>query len=319
MVRSVNRNFLFVTLAVICLTVSCGVVSLKAQTATESFPLQNATWTGTLTNWFPVTYYEYKYQTLNDSVLIDSAYFFKIAGATAWGYNVSDTFLVRNEAKKVFIKYKSHAGSTVVNVDTFEHLLYDFTLNVGDTFDVHLVSDGVDSVVHLQVTQKDSVLTAGGMRLRLTLVNPIGMWANWIEWIETVGATHHPFYDIFTQDFFFETELCLYKLTVDSSVRYEDVYCTHWSSTEKDVHRELTLSITPTVLRENSTVWIDGNLNGAKLVLTISNLQGQFVWSSEVTDTPVTLTRNNFATGIYIVRLSGANGELLATEKLVVQ
>jgi hypothetical protein len=85
---------------------------------------------------------------------------------------------VREEGKKVFFKYSNK-----------EHLVYDFGLNVGDTFKLYDADETVDPSSRATVVSVDTIVV-GNRSFRVMDVRPNDQssWSNW--WVEGIGGMH---------------------------------------------------------------------------------------------------------------------------------
>ena len=85
---------------------------------------------------------------------------------------------LREEGRKVYVNYPNHSG---------ESLLYDFGLNVGDTFPLY---EGSDPSAWATVVSVDTIVV-GSRAFRALDVRPNNTkeWPNW--WVEGIGGMYH--------------------------------------------------------------------------------------------------------------------------------
>lgn len=88
-------------------------------------------------------------------------------------------YVMREEGKKVYSKY----------LDWDEYVLYDFGLNVGDSFKLYDDDNGTDPSARATVVSVDTIVV-GNRAFRVMDVRPNDMmgWAN--LWVEGVGGMH---------------------------------------------------------------------------------------------------------------------------------
>ncbi|VAW22829.1 hypothetical protein MNBD_BACTEROID01-1948 [hydrothermal vent metagenome] len=127
----------------------------------------------------------YYYSSINKDTMIENT-----------NYSVIDTwgglFALREENSRIYYKaLKSHT----LEVDNVERLMYDFDLNVNDTFNLYYrYQDTIDWVVK----RIDSILV-GNVYKKMLFLDEINSQINSREayWIEDIGSSYGPFW-IFT-------------------------------------------------------------------------------------------------------------------------
>ena len=169
-------------------------------TAYKPFPTDSAQWSIRHTIQNPFSQYSIQYKMKGDTILNGINYSKIYSGIALSYYSTKDTLhcFIREQSRKVYVKYPLSAG-----VDTSEILLYDFNLQVGDTFKVRLLHYETDSVFDFIVEAIDiSHLitdTVTIYSLRPSESNTTDVWGNSCEssfnWFEGFGSYIHPFYN----------------------------------------------------------------------------------------------------------------------------
>ena len=122
-----------------------------------------------------------------------------------------------DSSRKVYIV---HSLSYYNTVDTFEHLLYDFNMQVGQSF--------YDSIYQWRPTVMsiDTIATPGGLRRQFTISNKAIADSNALDyWIEGVGSLRILANALIDP---FESGYCLSYLTVQGQLTYQDTLACYY-------------------------------------------------------------------------------------------
>ncbi|MDD4829944.1 MAG: T9SS type A sorting domain-containing protein [Bacteroidales bacterium] len=209
--------------------------------------------------------------------------------------------LRENEQKQVFYK-----GGTIPGGIVHSGLIYDFSLNVGDTFTHYFYFDFPQI---FEIKSIDTIDYAGAMRRRIN----IGLYGDTIlpyysvgKLIEGIGNTQGLMYDIY-----YNLTLCEYwgrnrcyehngeLLYHDYSQSVQDCFTPRYGLDEiKLEDNTITLFPNPTSM--------DVNISSENIINSIEvfNSLGQKVYQTNVKAKEKTLDINSFSKGVYIIGVS---------------
>jgi len=179
-------------------------------------------------------------------------------------------FLCREDtlSHKVFVRRSG--------VDTVESLLYDFSLNVGDTLTTQYARHYVDSV---------STILVGGISHKIwsfigfwhdssVAVGFLGLRDYWV--IEGIGSTKGPFFPFFPSEFEGSTDLYCFRLSgvapaLSLKVQYYDnTTCGLFLDVESTSYNSNNVSILPNPIEKNSVLTFPNELTSATLIVVNS-------------------------------------------------
>lgn len=162
------------------------------------FPTDSAAWLIKRTHFDSGTPYWYgdEYIFMNGDTIVNNIEYTKLNFRLMDAYSTSEGLygLLREENKKIYFKI-IHEDVLAFMEDTSEFILYDFNLNIGDSFQI---VDSYGNEYSTIVLDSDSVqLHNGEYRARL-LLDEIDNICGSMEWIEGIGnVAYHPFYSNF--------------------------------------------------------------------------------------------------------------------------
>jgi hypothetical protein len=199
--------------------------------------------------------------------------------------------------------------------ETYDSLLYDFNLNLGDTLPPSYQTAGtLDSNF---VTKIDSVLVGVNYRKRFWLT-PINYWggtdSNYVALIEGIGSTYGLLSELVPV---FEAGCQLRCVYVDSMAVYSNTSesCAN-ITTVSEKKDKLTSLIFPNPFSISTHIQFDISLVDAEL--SIYNLFGIKVREvKKITGKEIDIYRENLSAGIYFMKIVEGN-KLLITNKLVI-
>jgi hypothetical protein len=190
-----------------------------------------------------------------------------------------------------------------------EYLLYNFNLNLGDTF-FHSFGWNWPNSDTVIVTDVGSVQTSIGDIRTLYFDN----MAMWVDGIGSLTDLYNPI-----EAGALSGSFGLECMMGDSGFHYPlwTTYCIFPSSvSEHKKSPQKFVSIRPNPFSSQTTLQTDNLLNMA--TLTIDNYLGQTVKQiKNISGQSVTLHRNNLPSGLYFIRLT-QNNKVIATEKLII-
>jgi len=198
-------------------------------------------------------------------------------------------------------------------------LLYDFTLEVGDTFPIftskHMV---VESIGFTDIN---------GAARRTIYFEPYQSWFRDEFWIEGIGSNFGLFNrGMFGPDFdpwtkcVKENQITLYNFdpTVnDCDYTFTDEDCNLLSGVFDVKKDDFVTSISPNPFQEKTTISFGDKFmpNGE---LTIFNLNGQLLLKQQFSGSSIALKRGNLTAGMFIFKIQNELGEI-STGKILVQ
>jgi hypothetical protein len=288
-------------------------LSANAQTSVyHQFPDSNAVWNVELDYYVfctPFTYpsiTHYSYVIGGDTMigsetyhqLFVPAYQTSYSGApcyndTVTAGNYAGAFREDTAAKKVYYVYP---------FDNTEQLLYDFTLNVGDTVHGYLARDCSQMSTDQSITDIDSVLIGADYRKRWSLGNIFYI-------IEGIGSTKgllEPICELidgptYILDCFQQNDTVLYPTSSSN--------CDLVSYTGSLIQHDFSFSLFPNPAHEYFTV-----TNGG--LLEIYSLYGTKVYAENIRS-HMKVIHCNLNPGIYFVRLQNGNNNFV--QKLIIE
>jgi hypothetical protein len=274
----------------------------------------------------------------------------------------NDTVYNGKTYKKVFGDIEGYYGAMredtatqkvyfIKNVDTVERLIYDFSLNLGNTFliDFHNnfannLYDGfytVDSVAYINIR--------GGLRKYIRLHNPSNTNLDAfgkplkVEWVESLGEIHNPIYTYAYDDFGYgmlqwfcgnSHESAVLKQKINSTKNYVDM-CTamniagdittdtcsisYWGNV-KDLLDQVQMVIYPNPSNGNSiSIDVNNYILKSNCLVVISDAFGRTIYSTNVNpvDNSIVLKNLLINNGTYIVNIKDDKA-VFAKAKLVI-
>lgn len=199
-----------------------------------------------------------------------------------------------------------------------EIILYDFTLEVGDTVplgpEVGCVDDENNNNL-ADVIEVSTEFIAGYNRKVITF--DIGYGSNFsdnVQWIEGIGSANEPT----NPDFL----LCDLVFFVDCFNNGEEIFS--FSSFEEECNEllstpevlEITTQLTPNPITEQSTLTINTFQNNTTIIFY--NTLGQRLRQKELTNNRMTINRDDFpSSGIYFYQIA-QNGVVVDTQKFII-
>jgi hypothetical protein len=321
-------------LAFIILTLSLG---LKAQSdIPHPFPADSAAWYDILKddyNQAPSQVFNVKYYYGGDT-LINNSTFGKVytKGVTyctnsQWFNPCPNEFnhyyqcslpsaLLRTDSNKVYVKYINNACNQLVslNYDTSAHVLYDYNLQVGDSFKMDY------NRARFLCVSIDSAITNVGYRKRWNLlINHDNQFVggyqcilyDTLSWIEGTTSSQGVFYDLM----FNECQASdIWKhghtecfLDVDTFVLGGGfASCEYLLNDIADKPTQNKFSIFPNPATADFTV--KTNASTQSLTVQLYNSLGQQVGSYSAVGNQLTIPRNSLPNGMYIAQIQSGRG-----------
>jgi hypothetical protein len=217
----------------------------------------------------------------------------------------------------LYLREDTTSKKVYILIDTSEFILFDFSLNKGDSFYFNFPEfknlpalygwDKVDTIYQTQ--------TLNGLRKTLHFKNFFHR-----EWVEEIGSTNWIYYpqeeikNVFTGWFSYSYLLCAWK---NNTQIYQDL---GWKSCYVDNTGFENLSnANPISLFPNpttSTFTISKNTNEA-LQFHLYNLIGQQVLNKNLIESETIIERNNLATGTYLFSITNTSGIIIDNGKLI--
>lgn len=208
----------------------------------------------------------------------------------------------------------------IATEESEEMLLYDFTMETGDTLNSYYpvwILNGDDPFI---VESVDSVLINGSHHLRWNIqYESMPDDAQRIQIIEGIGGLHglidpDPFFLIHSS----VTELMCYS-NADGDLYPSDAGpCNLITDIEEMMSSEDQIVVFPNPARDHLSLQLPENLNHPSAVIQISDLTGRMVWEQRNSVAPqIVISTTEWSPGLYLVRLSSKGLEY--SEKFVVQ
>jgi hypothetical protein len=271
------------------------------------FPTTNAIWNMKIV-WigWPETAI-YRYGILGDTIINNQLYnkLYIIEDDTTLNINkITYGVAIRENNKQIFVKSSDF---------DFEILLYDFSLNVGDT----VVSNSVNGYLSNNlciITGIDSIKLNNNEYRRRFLINDWGDHEYWIEGIGSIGGIFHPMVqyqgaDIPVLRCFKQNDTAVYI----NNIECQKCFCQLASSIEDNESKNGTFKIYPNPV--SSTLFIESDLPPSIITVKLFNANGILIKSNTFNSYPISLNINDLLEGVYLIQL--INKDFTYSEKIV--
>ncbi|UPT66897.1 MAG: T9SS type A sorting domain-containing protein [Sphingobacteriales bacterium JAD_PAG50586_3] len=287
-------------LALIILAIS---PSLKAQSnVAHPFPTDSAAWYDiSKRHNFPFEpYFENAKFYINGDTSINNTGFKRISHKRRYYDGFYTHSAIRVDSNKVYVKY----FNATVPVDTGVHVLYNYNLQVGNSF-----ATGFDNISFVCVSI-DSAITNTGYRKQWNLLfngecSTLPQ-LDTLKWIEGATSNLGLFYDLFFADCFStdievdnRTECFMHRDTFVLGGGFAG--CEYLLNDIEDEQQQPNISIFPNPATADFTIEVD-NLT-QNLAVQLYNSLGQQVGSYSAVGNQLTIPRNNLPGGVYIVQV----------------
>ena len=248
------------------------------------------------------------------------------------GQSFRTTFIREDTVlKKVFVRFDT-TSMNIRKPDTFEHVLYDYNLQVGDTFRFS-PDNGVTKFVH-RVSAIDSVMIAGVSHKVWTLQTIFGLGGFGDSYfvIEGLGSSTEALYPAYPSYFEFTSYLyCFENKGANSQIvppktRYyydnhlrggdfdNSTSCLVSSVFENDKFKN-EIKIYPQPAQEQLTIELPKTVTGE---LTVVDLVGKVVLHKEIDNqNSFTAQRNNLPVGMYLLKITDRKTKAIYNNKIV--
>lgn len=183
--------------------------------------------------------------------------------------------------------------------DFSEHLIYDFTLEVGDSVNTSIAATGT------QILSIDSVLVGENYRKRFNVYNPLGS-SDWI--IEGLGHEKGLIEPMFTP-LYFDSELYCYA---ENSVPIFPIgsNCDLTVKVPDDAEEDLILKLSPNPTSKMINISLRGKQESV-INLKIINLAGSVImdkpWNIQSGMNEISVDLSNLAPGLFFVVIANGN------------
>lgn len=265
-------------------------ISINAQTDFP-FATENKIWSEIMFSW--TSLYTTYYKLQGDTIINDKSYKFiyESRDSLMQNWTRGTSFLIRIDSNQRVYKYESSE----------EYLIYDFSLQTGDSIDISHISPRQASYVKVDST--DSILVNGQYRKRIIFES----WYKevWIEGIGSLSSPFNPFINNFTADISFEL-LCV---TDNDTLIYQNpIFNTcykYWINGvhEIDNQKDLNINIYPMPILTTATIIINDNTSESWTVKIINNL-GQVVANYFANDNSFIFNSEGINPGLYILTVN---------------
>ena len=265
----------------------------------------------------------------------DSNAYFSVANIKYWFQG--DTVIKNVKYKKIYLQHSfydtidfSRAGYyAAIREDTMaekvyciynywadegkEYLLYDFSVNVGDTLGI---CDYTFWYIQAVVKSIDSLFIDGSYRKRINFDN--GVMYGKESWIEGIGSTYGLFYagvPDATNFYCLELLRCVHidgRLIYQADdTCYQQYGCYIPPPVNITEHKEETFKIYPTIAE--NILYIETDVNTENFEYKIMNIQGQIINSGMITNT---ISISNLSSGFYFIAILDSK-RYIKTQKFI--
>lgn len=291
-----------IVLILLCLS------SLSAQAQTHSYiPLLDSTarWVGvnSINDGMNIYISPYEEYIQGDSIIRGQSYRKLYASSTVGGAGSLFCYLREDTMGRVyFIGSRPDVTGAIVS-DSSEHLLYDFSLSVGQGIN--------DTVIPYQpqILYVDTINTISGTRRRLFTTHNAVFLQNDHFWVEGVGGTQ-----ILQNDFVdcFETCWCLSTKSVNGQLVYQDTLTCPFYTTGISNVPLLNVSLYP--IPANGILTVDMRQNTTTITKTYATLNLYNSLGQRLRAVPrdnsglVEINVSDLSEGVYLLTIKDING-----------
>jgi len=293
------------------------IISLAAQTLTEAVAQQPLPHAADQPSW---GVRKYVLGLGFDNSLVQSVGVIDVCGVsynTVIGIDTGNEVYYRNEGQRTWLR-----NST--DCDEREYLLYDLTLNEGDTTYVGWQMEGPTLDTTLVIVQSIDIVNYEGVpRRRFSLLvdrcpNTFGPSVFTEDvWVEGVGSLRHPFYSTLCICDFCETDfslLCADSAGVATYRHTSGIVCDQTI----DITDKLSGKQRFNVHYSAGQLRLEVPHDIMQGVITIHDMKGSTVFSTKVGTAATSIDARRFPAGVYTVALSTPD-QLLSTRCLITE
>jgi hypothetical protein len=244
-----------------------------------------------------------RYEATGDTI-IDSSTYTKIIRTEEIGYyfiGPCDFNIVHHKTNNYIGAIRTNIDQQVLFVpagDTISNLIYDFSVDVGDS----IVIDVIDSQCTFLVTSIDSIVITNDSR---KLISLMGMDCLKEQWIEGIGSTfgffatwfqrYWEFYD-YALTCYFENNIQIYPERVTGCNLCDILTNTNGIQTRHSI------TINPNPLLKESRILYPNEIQPIRI--NVYTIEGRLVYSKDIIDNQnISINRDMFDSGILILEL----------------
>jgi hypothetical protein len=274
------------------------------------FPTDSAQWSILVVKDLPSYHYYTVHLKMKGDTLLKNTNYKKIYYSThlpySWPDDSINCFIREDTNKRIWVKYPVGSG-----IDTTEMRLYDFYLNVNDTFNLRLLNYSTDSM------HKITVINIGGetthidyrlsMEFKTTGIDTVyGMWGSGcddIVWISGIGCVRGLLYNEIPQYSCWTESYNLQCYQEKGIYILGGTFCDQVSVNEY-IGSNSRISIFPNPATDKIMIEF---ADRQQLHLYIYNLVGDLILQKEFDNTQKEIDISSLATGMYIIKAIGAD------------
>lgn len=262
-------------------------MSIRAQTYFP-FATENKIWSEMMSSWG--SYFTTYYKLHGDTIINDKSYKF---------IYFSKDSLMQNWIKETYYFIRIDSNQKVYKYESLrENLIYDFSLQPGDSIDIYHTCGA--QALYVKVDSTDSIVINGQYRKRIIFEQ--GYNEVWIEGIGSLTSPFNPFINNFMADNSFEL-LCVKDK--DTLIYQHPFYNTCFLYLIDDIHeienqKDLNINIYPMPILTTATITINDNTSQSWKVKIINNL-GQVMANYVVSDHSFIFNSEGISPGLYIL------------------
>jgi len=282
-----------------------GTLGLRAQTNVyHPFPDSNATWASTYDDITPGWIYDKFY--LDGDTIMEGRNYSKVYNFINWNQrNFVGGIRQDTSSKRVYAKlnnwmYPIYPPSIILFQDTGDVLLYDFSLEIGDSVLIP------STFTYLKVNSIDSILISGNFRKYLVLNAEFHPWIN-SYWIEGIGSLNGLFWPRFDQEFSICNLECMTQDGIQLYTMDGVTYCPYYPNLIRKNDLMLEIKLHPNPMENYLNINLsDFSIKNAKYV--IFDFTGKVI----IPQTPflnaqTRLDLSYLLNGIYIIQIEIEN------------
>jgi hypothetical protein len=280
------------------------ILSLKAQTNIyHPFPDSNATWSSTYDDINSGSIYDMFY--LEGDTIMEGRSYSKIYNFIGWtqrnyvGGIRQDTAAKRIYAKLVNWMYPIYPPSIFLFSDTSDVLLYDFSLEIGDSI---LIPSIFFYYQYLYVNNIDSIEIQGNYRKYLVLNSSIHPWIN-SYWIEGIGSLNGLFWPRFDQEFSICNLACMTQEAITLYAIDGAINCPYYPNSIPNIKDDQRLILYPNPVQDYLYLKVR-NINSKDFTCEIYDFTGNLiVQKSKISIEQSHIDVSSLKEGIYIIQI----------------
>lgn len=199
--------------------------------------------------------------------------------------------------------------------DSIEYLMYDFSLSLGDTFDLPFYGYPDSFFV---VGQDSLLFNDGKYRVQLGVTGGYG----YNQWVQGIGGLYGDLFEPcspFNTVGIGSTFLTCFKVGNQYVYGGQNCYCGNITNVNEVETIGSKIEIYPNPVGSTFKVDSKEEIFKQNCTITIVDLLGKFIYSKPFVDYIIEISTENIPKGVYLIKINDQQNNLLAVKKLVIE